>query len=291
MANILGVGIATLDIINTVNGYPAEDSEVRALAQRICRGGNCTNTLVVLSQLGHHCSWAGTLAKEPDAGHIVADLEQYNIDVQYCEIKSTGKVPTSYIMLNAQNGSRSIVHYRDLDELSVSAFKKIQLQNFDWIHFEGRNIENTLAMVKHLKHHCPDIPCSLEVEKQRDGIESLYEFFDVVIFSKAFCNVTGFNTTESFIKTIRQQYQLSTVIIPWGDSGAYASGSEHALLFEPAVSLAKVVDSLGAGDTFNAGIINALLNEKTLNDALQSANQIAAYKCTIEGFSLEHYGR
>ena len=66
MARILGVGIATLDIINTVDGYPAEDSEVRAIHQRICRGGNATNTLVVLSQLGHRCAWAGVLADEPD---------------------------------------------------------------------------------------------------------------------------------------------------------------------------------------------------------------------------------
>ena len=34
MARILGVGIATLDIISTVQRYPAEDGEVRAIAQR-----------------------------------------------------------------------------------------------------------------------------------------------------------------------------------------------------------------------------------------------------------------
>lgn len=36
---ILAVGIATLYIINTVDGYPAEDQEVRASAQRVARGG------------------------------------------------------------------------------------------------------------------------------------------------------------------------------------------------------------------------------------------------------------
>ena len=33
MAHILGIGIATLDIINTVDGYPPEDAEVRAMAR------------------------------------------------------------------------------------------------------------------------------------------------------------------------------------------------------------------------------------------------------------------
>lgn len=30
MAHILAIGIATLDIINILDGYPAEDAEVRA---------------------------------------------------------------------------------------------------------------------------------------------------------------------------------------------------------------------------------------------------------------------
>ena len=39
MAKILAVGIATLDIINLVDSYPSEDTEVRALSQRKLRGG------------------------------------------------------------------------------------------------------------------------------------------------------------------------------------------------------------------------------------------------------------
>ena len=49
MAKILAVGIATLDIINTVDRYPEEDSEIRALSQHQTRGGNATNTLRVES--------------------------------------------------------------------------------------------------------------------------------------------------------------------------------------------------------------------------------------------------
>ena len=64
MATILAVGIATLDIINTVERYPYEDSETRASHHRTTRGGNATNTLSVLSQIDHHCHWAGTLIDE-----------------------------------------------------------------------------------------------------------------------------------------------------------------------------------------------------------------------------------
>jgi len=65
--HILGVGIVTLDIINIVEHYPAEDEEVRALSQRMCRGGNTANTLDVLAQFGHTCNWTGTLANDANA--------------------------------------------------------------------------------------------------------------------------------------------------------------------------------------------------------------------------------
>src|SRR3569623_2626555 len=112
MARILGIGIATLDIINHVEGYPAEDSEVRALAQRISRGGNCTNTLVVLSQLGHRCGWGGVLAEESDAARITADLASYHLDLAPVRRLARGTLPTSYIIVTHRNGSRPLVHSR-----------------------------------------------------------------------------------------------------------------------------------------------------------------------------------
>ncbi len=110
MASILGIGIATLDIINTVDGYPEEDAEVRVQHQRVCRGGNATNSLVVLSQLGHCCTWGGVWVDEPDGQRILKDLADSAVDTSHCRVESQGKVPTSYIILNQRSGSRTIVH-------------------------------------------------------------------------------------------------------------------------------------------------------------------------------------
>ena len=67
MPSILCVGIATLDIINQVERYPAEDSEVRALAQQQRVGGNAANTAMVLAQLGDAVTWVGNLGDHAEA--------------------------------------------------------------------------------------------------------------------------------------------------------------------------------------------------------------------------------
>ena len=117
---VLGVGTATLDIVNEVATYPQEDAEVRALGQRQMRGGNVTNSLVVLSQLGHPCAWAGTLGDDPASALILTDLDRHGVDTRLV-VRHPGRfTPTSYIALSRATGTRTIVHHRDLPELAPS---------------------------------------------------------------------------------------------------------------------------------------------------------------------------
>lgn len=289
MANILGIGIATLDIINTVSGYPTEDSEVRSTKQKIARGGNATNTLCVLSQLQHKCYWAGTLAAEPDADKIISDLNQYSIDLSYVHTLSEGKVPTSYILLNQENGSRSIVHYRDLEELTFDKFKIIPLDGFDWLHFEGRNIEQSLMMLNHIKKNYPALPCSIEFEKVRPNIEQLYPLAETLIFSKNYCETRSGNDPEGFLKTLNNTYPDKTIILAWGEVGSYAISLKEGLIFSPSIKQQNVVDTLGAGDTFNAAVINAIIMGYSLKEVLDQANKLAAYKISTSGFNISNY--
>lgn len=52
----------------------------------------------------------------------------------------------------------------------------------------------------------------------------------------------------------------------------------------PAYPPEKLVDTLGAGDTFNAGIIHRLLLGRHISEALQYACKLAGTKCGIVGF-------
>jgi ketohexokinase len=281
MARILAVGIATLDIINQVNGYPAEDDEVRAVGQRLCRGGNATNTLTVLSQLGHRCHWAGVLADEPDARHIEADLARHHIDCDAVLRLDQGKVPTSYITHNLSNGSRTIVHYRDLPEYPFTRFRQIDLNQYDWLHFEGRNVAETKQMLEWARNHS-SAPISIEIEKERKGIDELFDQADLLLFARPFAQGRGHTEAHSLLNTLRPRCGSARLVCAWGEAGAWGvdeSGLHHSPAFPPAT----LVDTLGAGDTLNAGIIDALLRGLDLDAALESACRLAGRKCGVEG--------
>jgi len=285
MARILGVGIATLDIINEVDHYPDEDEEMRATAQHLRRGGNCTNTLTVLAQLTHACDWSGVLVDEPDAGRIITELEQFEIGHQHCLLQAGGKVPTSYITLNRSNGSRTIVHYRDLPELPYEVFETIDLTDYDWIHFEGRNIAETEKMMQRCRKYYPDIPLSLEAEKARDGMARLFPLADVILFSRAYAQAQGYKRAEEFLIGVNDTAPAATLYCGWGSEGAYGLKGDD-IIHQTAFIPETTIDTLGAGDSFNAGIVHASLQQKSLQDVLQYACRLAGYKCGVNGLDI-----
>lgn len=285
MARILVVGLAALDIISRVDGYPAEDSEVRALDQRWCRGGNGANTAAVLAQLGHQCAFAGTLADEPNGRWILRDLQGYGIDTGACRWIANGKTPVSCITVNACSGSRSIVHYRDLPEFSYQDFAAIDLQIYDWVHFEGRNIGETLAMMARAKSEHPGTRLSVEIEKPRPEDEcQLFDAADVLLFSRPYVRYRGFSDSQAFLAAMRRSAPRAILICSWAASGAYGLSADNRICASPAFPPSRVVDTVGAGDTFNAAIIHALERNQDLGSALETACRLAGKKCGQLGF-------
>lgn len=288
MANIIGIGIAALDIVNTTNGYPVEDSEVRAIEQRTVRGGNTTNTLVVLSQFEHICQWGGTLGDDAGSQLILQDLQQNAINTHNVRIIAGKHSPTSYITLNQNNGSRTIVHYRDLPEYSFEDFSAIDFEHADWLHFEGRNVDQVLRMINFSKSRYPGLRVSLEIEKQRPDIESLFTHPDFLLFSRHYARQLGYKSAEQFLFSLpghnNSKDQFPVSICTWGEQGAFALHQGN-IVHAPAPVISNVVDTIGAGDTFNAGFINAVLQHQDITTALHHACILASKKCCQKGFA------
>lgn len=283
MARILGVGIATVDIVATVGRYPAEDDEVRARALRVSRGGNATNTLVALSQLGHECAWLGVLPDGPGRQTIADDLARHRIDTRSCPVAPGVGAPTSCIWVSEANGSRTIVHHRDLRELSFEDFRRVDLARYEWVHFEGRAVDETVLMLEHLHRVRPAVACSVEVEKPRPGIERLFPLADLLLFSRAYARARGVPDPETLLWSVREAAPGATLACAWGEDGAAALSPEGESVASPAFPPPAVVDTLAAGDVFNAAFIDGMLRGAPLARVVEAACRVAGEKCGRHG--------
>ena len=284
MSRILVVGNATLDIIHSVDHYPAEDEELRASTQRRVRGGNAATTAYVLAQHGHQVSFAGTLADDAHGHSLSAELTRSGVDLRYSQVIPNSMCPLSCITHNQQTGSRTIVHYRDLPEYPASAFATIPLSEYDWFHFEGRNLEQLRLMLAQLQLVRVDQVISIEIEKDRPGIEQLFPFADVLLFARAYAAVRGCTQASQLFNQIQAQAAQTILVCSWGEHGAFARQPDGTDLHQPAQAVTTICDSVGAGDTFNAGLIHSLLSGQALPAALYYAAALAARKLQQVGF-------
>jgi len=281
MSNILLIGISTLDIINQVDHYPKEDSEIRATNQIIRCGGNASNSAIVLQQLGMKAFLLSKLADDTNASLVLAELARRNVDTSLCPIQKNSATPTSYITSNTQNGSRSIIHYRNLNELSAGDFTGIELSNFDWLHFEARNCVQLEIMLQHAKGL--NKPISIELEKNRDSIEHIMPYADILLISRPFAISHGFDNAESCLKHFSNLFKNKIITCTWGEEGAWVYANA-TFTHQAAFTIDNPIETLGAGDTFNAAFISAIVKKASPEQALRFASRIAANKCQQTGF-------
>ncbi|XP_074525879.1 ketohexokinase isoform X3 [Halichoeres trimaculatus] len=244
---ILCVGLVCLDIINVVDKYPEEDTDSRCLSQRWQRGGNASNSCTVLSLLGAPCAFMGSLAAGPVA--------------------------------------------ENLPDVTAEDFSKIDLQQFKWIHWEGRNADEQVKMIQQVVKFNSTLPqdqritISVEIEKTREPLYQLFPHGDVVFVSKDVARHFGFLSAEAALKGFYGRVKQGAVLIcAWAEKGADALGPDGVVVHSDAFPPDSLVDTLGAGDTFNSAVIFTLSNGGSLQDALTFGCRVAGAKCGFHGY-------
>ena len=95
--------------------------------------------------------------------------------------------------------------------------------------------------------------------------------------------LTGFDKPED-IARFYLEAGARGVIVKLGAQGAYFRTGDHDGVI-PAQPVAKVVDTVGAGDGFAVGVISALLESLTLPAAVARGNRIGALAIQVSGDS------
>ncbi|KAI0885280.1 Ribokinase-like protein [Annulohypoxylon maeteangense] len=322
MKKLVCVGACYLDTILDVPYYPGEDSKLRATNLQVRRGGNCPNTLQVLQQL---------LRERPASEHsrdvkpyLISCLPSANapatativdsfgpgslVDLTRCIFRANHRDPaSSYIIRSEATGSRTLVNYNDLPEMTIDEFVTAADEVGDeaWFHFEGRIPETTLQCIRYLRRSFPNTRVSVEVEKPgRGGLEDLAAEADVVFYSRTWAESKRYESAQRCLSAQSGVARKATLLLcTWGSDGA----SCLSLPSEKAVSCPatlpgqtiSVVDTVGAGDTFIAGMLFGLLchhEDWNTERKVQFAVQLATCKVQRDGFDgvgaevLKHFG-
>lgn len=102
---------------------------------------------------------------------------------------------------------------------------------------------------------------------------------ELIVLSRMFA-IPGINM-EEMCKHILNEYKLKMVVLTCGVNGSYVF-TPDGTSFMP-TPVVDVADTVGAGDSFSASFIAAILKGKPVGEAHRLAADVSAYVCTHHG--------
>jgi len=281
-------GELNLDLI--LYGLPEQLAPERELiADRMMLTLGSSSAIVAhnLSVLGSRVGFQSRIGDDP-LGQIALDrLGQGGVDVSHVR-RVPGAITTGLTVILHHQAWRNILTYMgtiaelswdDLDLDYLSGSRHFHLSSY-FLHRKLR--PRTGELFRHLKSK--GLTISLDTNDDPDdrfeGIENVLKYVDVLLPNeREACKLTGTRELEAAIHKLSQHVPL--VVVKLGPRGALAQRGSERFVSEPV----KVtpVDTVGAGDSFDAGFLHEYLRGSDLQTCLASGNRAGALSTTRPG--------
>ncbi len=251
--NIVGLGEVVLDWVAEVPHFPKPDEKIDALSENYFPGGVTANYLVALARLEGCCGFIGAVGDDQYADLLIDDFLKENVDTSYIVRKLNKKTPVNFIFV--AKGEKSIIqspHMQttrlDIEELQESSIVDSKLLHTTIIHQELT--EKALEIAKN-----NEVKVSIDLESQIalrgwDKLKNILLKADVLLPNKEGAKLITNSDNPQKAAKILVKKGVPVVIITLGKNGALLTTNNYQKKI-PAYHIENIVDTTGAGDTFN----------------------------------------
>jgi len=273
MKRVLIIGDLAVDIVAHLPGRINTDGNTLLEKPTVFAAGVAGNMAWYFRQLAIEPYVLGVVGDDSWGNLLKKQLQQARIGTKL--IRTSMTLTGFFLVLVDKKGERTMIGSRSANtELEISK-EEILNARPQWIHVSGYSLlnHNYQQVMKTLRRASEEmtVPISTDLE----GISAEGRHIDLAGIT-VFCNEEEFH--DYFGKPPRRMIGRikQTVIVKAGPRGCYLL-SEHRMVHFPSVAK-SVVDTTGAGDSFNAGFITAILNGAEESAACRFANAVAALK-------------
>lgn len=257
------------------------------------------NVAVGVARLGHRVTYMTKLGKDPFGQRIIHVLNENKIGNEFVAWSDTKK--TGFMLKGrVSQGDPDIFYFRAgsaASTLSVEDVEKIRFDEYSHIHLTGilpALSESTRAAVNLMFDKArqagllitfdpnlrPQLWPSQDVMIQ--SINDMASKADIVLPGTAEGKILMGSDDPKKINAFYRNLGAKAVITKVGSQGAYVTTATEEYLV-PGFKVDKVVDTVGAGDGFAAGVITALMEGLPLKEAVCRGNAIGAIQVTSRG--------
>jgi sulfofructose kinase len=281
--DVVGLGLATIDVMTLVPRLPGHDEVFRARGILLEGGGPVATALVAAARLGATTAYLGPTAPTTWGTLVRAGLDREGVGVRHAPLRAAGEQAVSVILVDEATGQRSIVyHSGEMEELAPAEVPTELVASARALHLDGVHLEAAC--------HAAEVARAAGVVVSFDGgagelwagAERLLPLADLMVVARRFAQqYTGQADPLQAGPALLETYRPRQVVITDGARGCWYWDAGQSV-YQPAFPTG-VVDTTGAGDVFHGAYLYAFLQDWPPRRCLAFAAATAALKCRALG--------
>ena len=279
--DVVGVGLNATDTLLLVPQFPAYGGKAPFVTEIQSPGGQVASAMVACAKLGMRTKYIGSVGDDEGGRVLMRSLEQSGIDITHVQLRTDCPNQSAYIVIDQTTGERTILWKRpDCLRIVPEHIEPDQIRCAKLLHIDGHDT----AAVGHAARIASEngIPVTVDVDTIYHGFDRVLPYVDYLIASTNF-PVEWTSQRDPFLalELIQKEYAMRVAAMTLGPYGALAlaDGRFH---YSPAF-VVNCQDTTGAGDVFHGAFCYAVVNDYSIEDALELSNAMAALNCKALG--------
>lgn len=260
-------------------------------------GGAELNFAIGCARLGLKSKWMSRLGGD-EFGRVIYNFARgEGIDVS--EVKLVDGYPSSLNFKEIrEDGSGKTFYYRyqsPILTMEPSDITEAVLDGVDIVHLTGvflainpKNIDITMEVLKLAKEK--NIPVSFDpnirlklwtIEEAKAAYIKIFPYVDILLTGRDEIELIHGDSSKESLEAFAKSFEIAHLVIKDGGNGSkvFVSGEWH----EKEAFKVTPIDTVGAGDGFDAGYIYSYLHNYSPLESLQFANGVGALVTTVSG--------
>lgn len=261
------------------------------------------NVAIGMARLGFEASYISKVGKDSFGQFIRQAISKENIRTDWIS-ESTNHATGFMLKSNVTDGSDPKVEYfrknSAASTLSTTDIDENLFKTGTHLHLTGISIAVSSTMreaTRHALNLAKKQGCSVSFDTnlrpslwpdQATMVATINEFAfasDIVLPGIEEGKILAGSDQPEVIADFYLQHGVKTVIVKLGSKGAYFKTSNGESGTVAGFPVSKVVDTVGAGDSFAVGVISALLEGKTMEQAARRGNLLGSLTVQVRGDS------
>jgi ribokinase len=285
MSNIIIVGSLNADLVVRTPRFPQPGETISGEDLLIIPGGKGANQAVAAARQGASTAMVGRVGNDSFGPELLGNLKQNHVDTSHVQTDTQAATGTAIIVVDAtgQNsivlspGGNGRVTPADINDVPFGDYKLLLLQL-------EIPVEAVLAAAQRAKEN--GLRVLLNPAPARFLPDELLSLPDFLVPNESELSlltdrpVNDIASAESAAKTLLER-GVQNVIVTLGANGALIV-NKHITKHVPSFNV-DVVDTTAAGDAFIGGFASALLQEKSIEEAVR-------YGCACGALAATKFG-